>query len=241
MRWGCNVNFYPTDLQKRHAVEESDMKKTRCRGGSGEETTCQHVQVLLSCLSPSLTLFAMKEETWQAILQFPRQRTPHIRFYFFLALSTFVLVTQLVHIPILHHRVPPHISLAISRCQRFQLRTGPPPEFYERTRSDRYVDGTKPILLKRARIWTGGQNGTEIIHGDILLDMGLIKAVGYVPQHKLNALKDDLVIIDAKNAWVTPGIIDMHSHIGNSAAPELAGASEDYDSVVGNIQVNQIC
>jgi hypothetical protein len=187
----------------------------------------------------------MENETSKAILQVPRQRTSLLSFYFFIALSIMVsiLVTQLqaVHIPSLYRRVPPHISLAISRCQHLQLKTGPPPGFYGRTRSDRYVEGTKPILLRRARIWTGEKNGTEVIRGDILLDMGLIKAVGHVALRDLKAFKDELTIIDAKNAWVTPGIVDVHSHIGNSAAPELAGASKDYDSSLGIIQVNQQC
>lgn len=158
----------------------------------------------------------MENETSKAILQVPRQRTSLLSFYFFIALSIIVsiLVTQLqaVHIPSLYRRVPPHISLAISRCQHLQLKTGPPPGFYRRTRSDRYVEGTKPILLRRARIWTGEKNGTEVIRGDILLDMGLIKAVGHVALRDLKAFKDELIIIDAKNAWVTPGIVDVHSH-----------------------------
>ena len=191
----------------------------------------------------SLTYFAMENETSKTILLVPRRRTSPLSFYFFLALSISILVTQLrtVHIPFLYRRVPPHISLAISRCQHLQLKTGPPPGFYRRTRSDRYVEGTKPVLLRRARIWTGEKNGTEVIRGDILLDMGLIKAVGHVARHELKAFNDDLIIIDAKNAWVTPGIVDVHSHIGNSAAPELVGASEDYDSALGIIQVNQQC
>lgn len=131
---------------------------------------------------------------------------------------------------------PPLVSFAISRCQQLQLKPGPPPEFYERSQSDRYTPGTKPTLLKHARIWTGERNGTEIIRGDVLLDGGLIKAAGHVPSSALEVFKDDLVVIDVQNAWVTPGIVDIHSHIGDSATPELSGASEDYNSNLGNIQ-----
>jgi hypothetical protein len=173
-------------------------------------------------------------EAWEHISQFPRQP---LRIFLFLTLLAFILVTRVVHIPFLRQSVSPHVSLAISRCQQLQLKIGPPPGFHKRTRSDRYADGTKPILLKRARIWTGGKNGTEVIHGDILVDKGLIKAIGHVPRSNLKGLEDGVVVVDAKNAWVTPGLVDMHSHIGNSAAPELAGASEDYDSGLGNIQV----
>ena len=113
---------------------------------------------------------------------------------------------------------------------------GPPKDFHRRDHSDRYEHGTKPILLKHARVWTGERNGTDIIRGDILLDKGLIKAVGHVPRSSLEAFNGDLVVIDVQNAWVTPGIVDIHSHIGDSATPELVGASGDYNSNLGNIQ-----
>lgn len=137
------------------------------------------------------------------------------------------------HVPT---HVPPHVLSAISHCQQLQLKAGPSREFYRRNHSDRYTPGTRPTLLKHARIWTGEKNGTDIIRGDVLLDKGLIKAVGHVPSSAFEAFKDNLVVIDVQNAWVTPGIVDMHSHIGNSAAPELTGASEDYNSNLGNIQ-----
>jgi hypothetical protein len=197
----------------------------------------QHVHVLLFSLIPLLTLFTM-EKSLESFLQIPRQRKPHLPIFLFLALSTLFLAAQ-VYLPFWHQHVP-HVSITLSRCQQIQLKPGPPPTFHGRTHSDRYVAGTKPILLKHAKIWTGGKNGTEIVEGDILLDKGLIKAVGYVPRSTLNAFHKDLVIFDAKDAWVTPGIVDMHSHIGNNAAPELAGASEDYNSDLGNIQVNII-
>jgi hypothetical protein len=179
----------------------------------------------------------MGKAAWKFILQLPRQRKSHLGLFLILTLSAFALVTQVIPVPFLQRRIPPHVSLAISRCQQLELKVGPLPGFYERTRSDRYANGTKPVLLKRARIWTGGNNGTEVVRGDILLDRGLFQAVGHVPQSTLSAFGDDLVIVDAKNAWVTPGLVDMHSHIGNSAAPELAGASQDYNSDLGNIQV----
>lgn len=177
----------------------------------------------------------MEEQSQKRFLRFPRQRKSYLHLFLFL---TFFLLTHwqdIVNVP--HLQRAPRVSFAISRCQQLQLKAGPPPDFYDRTHSDRFVPGTKPVLLKHARIWTGGQNGTEVVLGDILMDKGLIKSVGRVPRSTLNAIRDDLVTIDAKNAWVTPGIIDMHSHIGNFAVPELAGASEDYNSDFGNIQV----
>ncbi|KAG6333567.1 hypothetical protein ID866_5529 [Astraeus odoratus] len=71
------------------------------------------------------------------------------------------------------------------------------------------------------------ENGTEVIHGDILLEKGLITAVGNVNELLQN--RKDLEVIDAHNAWITPGIIDMHSHMGADSLPKLSG-SEDYYS-----------
>lgn len=43
------------------------------------------------------------------------------------------------------------------------------------------------------------------------------------------------MVIDAKNAWVTPGIVDIHSHLGDAPSPELEGAVDD-NSEKGPIQ-----
>lgn len=104
-------------------------------------------------------------------------------------------------------RLSPHAAAALSRCRSLSLAPGPSPDFHKRKQSDRYVPGTKPTLLKNARIWTGAENGTEVIHADVLLDKGLIKGVGHVSRATLNSYRDDLVVIDVKNAWVTPGYV----------------------------------
>lgn len=122
------------------------------------------------------------------------------------------------------------ISGAISRCDSHNLKAGQYPSFQERTESDRSVAGASPILLRNARIWTGARNGTEVIRGDLLLENGLIKGVGHISQSILTNLADDLVTIDVRNAWITPGLVDMHSHIGVSSTPAFASHSEGLDS-----------
>lgn len=134
-------------------------------------------------------------------------------------------------------RASPYTSSAISRCEQLKLNATFSPASYARKSSDRYVPGTRPVLIKRARIWTGGRNGTQVIRGDVLMDKGLIKSVGHLSHATLAAFKEDLIIIDANNSWLTPGLVDMHSHMGNSPAPYLAGASDDWRSERGNIQV----
>ena len=102
-------------------------------------------------------------------------------------------------------KLPPHAVTSLARCHSLQVKPGPPPDFYKRSRSDRFEEGTRPVLIKNAKIWTGDRNGTEVLRADVLLDMGIIQEVGRVEHFRLKAFKDDLVVIDAKNAWVTPG------------------------------------
>jgi imidazolonepropionase-like amidohydrolase len=100
--------------------------------------------------------------------------------------------------------------------------------------SDRYEQGIPAVLLKNATIWTGRESGKEVIHGDLLLDKGLIKAVGDIVlrnEHGINEVK----VVDLHGAWVTPGILDMHSHLGVDSLPELSG-SDDTNSVKGIAQ-----
>ncbi|OCH88859.1 carbohydrate esterase family 9 protein [Obba rivulosa] len=127
-------------------------------------------------------------------------------------------------------------AATLARCRSLHETPGPPPDFHKRKQSDRFVPGTKPVLLKNAKIWTGVNNGTEVVHGDILLEKGLIKGVGHVSRSILAEYKDDLVTVDVKNAWVTPGIVDLHSHLGDASSPELDGASGDDNSLRGPIQ-----
>ncbi|KAJ7164022.1 carbohydrate esterase family 9 protein [Mycena crocata] len=128
-----------------------------------------------------------------------------------------------------------HESIA-SRCRGLQMEAGPPEDFHTRTESDRFVPGTRPHLIQNATLWTGGGNGTEIIKGDVLIDKGLIKGVGHLGSASLlKMFGSELVVIDAKGAWVTPGIVDIHSHLGDASSPELNGAIDD-NSPKGTIQ-----
>ncbi|KAJ7255301.1 carbohydrate esterase family 9 protein [Mycena rebaudengoi] len=83
------------------------------------------------------------------------------------------------------------------------------------------------------RIWTGLDSGNEVVYGDLLLDKGIIQKVGTVDNSVLAAYAD-LVILDAAGAWVSPGIIDLHSHLGVFNTPVLRGAA-DVNSLKGLI------
>ncbi|KZV63157.1 carbohydrate esterase family 9 protein [Peniophora sp. CONT] len=137
-------------------------------------------------------------------------------------------------------RIPLHAQESLEKCHALSLSPGPSPSFHGRSSSDRFVPGTPAVLVRNGKIWTGLNNGTEIIEGDVLLEDGIIKGVGH-----LGGLKDGefealraagkIEVTDANGAWITPGIVDNHSHLGVYSAPALSGAS-DGNSRKGTIQ-----
>lgn len=120
-------------------------------------------------------------------------------------------------------------------CASLKSEPGYPEDFQRRSRSDRFVVGTKPVLIKGARVWTGERNGTEIVTGDVLLDKGIIRGVGRSATAALAAHTGDIIVIDAKGAWITPGLIDIRSHHGILPFPQLSGAL-DASSSRGTVQ-----
>ena len=108
-------------------------------------------------------------------------------------------------------------------------------DFFSRSHSDRFEDGTRPTLIQNAKIWTGWQNGTEVLRADIFLDKGIIKSIGHLRGPSIHQYGKDLEVFDAKGAWVTPGLVDIHSHLGVLSLPSLSGAFDD-DSYQGIVQ-----
>ena len=130
------------------------------------------------------------------------------------ALALFILLVVSVQAPTLWtalRPLPPHATAALSRCRSLNLSPGPSAEFLKRRESDRYVPGTRPYLLKNARIWTGAENGTEVVHADILLDKGIIKSIGHLGHAQLKEYMDYAVTVDLHGAWVTPGCVSSSS------------------------------
>ncbi|KAJ6522178.1 hypothetical protein DFH09DRAFT_1191798 [Mycena vulgaris] len=113
------------------------------------------------------------------------------------------------------------------QCRSLRTPLDPAPGFTATrtaTGSDRFVPGTRATLIKNAKVLTGARNGTEVIYGDVLLDKGVVIAVGYIPEHL--ALPEDLDVLDAEGKWISPGLVDAHSHLGLSPAPGLSGAKD---------------
>jgi len=75
------------------------------------------------------------------------------------------------------------------------------------------------IFIEDARILTG--TGKEILKGSILISSNKIKAIGESLSKPPGAK-----VIDANGKWVTPGIIDIHSHMGVYPAPGLRSSSD---------------
>jgi cytosine/adenosine deaminase-related metal-dependent hydrolase len=82
---------------------------------------------------------------------------------------------------------------------------GPPPAFNSRDISDRYEPGTNATWIKNGVIFTGEKNGTVIIKGDLLLDKGIVRAIGRIPGWMLDQV-DNLTTVNAHGAWITPGL-----------------------------------
>jgi imidazolonepropionase-like amidohydrolase len=69
-----------------------------------------------------------------------------------------------------------------------------------------------PVVIRNATILTG--TGREIANGSILFQDGRIVAVGQSVNAPTNA-----IVVDGTGKFVTPGIIDPHSHLGVYPAP----------------------
>jgi imidazolonepropionase-like amidohydrolase len=76
------------------------------------------------------------------------------------------------------------------------------------------------ILITNATVLTAA--GQRIDGGALLLRGGAIEYVGTEPP----AAGDDATVIDAGGRFVTPGIIDAHSHIGVYASPHVKAHSD---------------
>lgn len=160
--------------------------------------------------------------------------------YDLLALTIVSAIFTITHIfsldapPGLHAHL--NRSNVLAQCTALKLPAGPSPDFHKRASSDRFVSGTRPTLIQNASIWTGAKGGTEIVEGDILLDRGIVKAVGDIPA---SLLGNDVEVINAGRSWLTPGLgetvfpwiiarlirfsVDPHSHIGVFSVPVLNG------------------
>ncbi|MGB3721768.1 MAG: amidohydrolase [Pacificimonas sp.] len=87
--------------------------------------------------------------------------------------------------------------------------------------------GSRTTLIENGNIYDGA--GAKFMGGQVLMQGGKVAAIGQTV-----AAPDDAVRIDAGGKWVTPGIIDVHSHLGNYASPSVQ-AHSDGNEVTGPV------
>ncbi len=75
-----------------------------------------------------------------------------------------------------------------------------------------------PVLITGATLLTG--TGERLENTPVLVAEGRIQAIG------AEAQSADVRIIDATGMWLTPGIIDVHSHLGDYPAPSIDSTSD---------------
>lgn len=128
--------------------------------------------------------------------------------------------------------VPDFVKDGMKQCKIIQRPTPHHSPFnHHRKQSDRFAAGTRDVLLKNATLWTGNKGGEEVIYGaDVYMSGGVVHRIGTGGKNESLALymkgKKDVDEVDLKGAWVTPGIVDMHSHMGVDSSPELRGADD---------------
>ena len=80
--------------------------------------------------------------------------------------------------------------------------------------------GSVPTLIRGATIFDG--EGGRIDNGSILLVGGKVEAVGGADI----GAPEGATVIDAQGRYVTPGIIDVHSHLGDYPSPGVQSLSD---------------
>jgi len=94
--------------------------------------------------------------------------------------------------------------------------------------ADPYASRYQPLpsqstLLRGATVLTG--TGSRIDNADVLMQDGQIAGVGE------NLIADGALVVDASGMWITPGIIDVHSHLGVYASPSVAAHSDGNEMI----------
>ncbi len=83
---------------------------------------------------------------------------------------------------------------------------------------------SRPTLIRNATVLTGTDR--EIAHADVLMAKGKIVAVGQGLAPPAGA-----VVVDGTGKFVTPGIIDVHSHLGVYPSPSVESMSDGNEAV----------
>lgn len=86
---------------------------------------------------------------------------------------------------------------------------------------------SQPVFIVNATVLTAA--GDRIERGSVLLRDGKIAAVGKVTEAPAGA-----VVVDGTGKWVTPGVIDAHSHLGVYPSPGVEAHSDGNEATDPN-------
>ncbi|QXQ07557.1 amidohydrolase [Sphingosinicellaceae bacterium] len=97
---------------------------------------------------------------------------------------------------------------------------------------DPYPSTYKPYpsvttVIQNATIYDGA--GRKLIGGAVRLENGMIAEIGQTV-----AIPAGAQVIDARGLWVTPGIIDIHSHLGDYPSPGVEANSDGNEATGPN-------
>ena len=83
---------------------------------------------------------------------------------------------------------------------------------------------SEPVLLRNATVLTG--TGQRLDGADVLMRDGRIVQVGSGVQAEAGVR-----VVDASGKWITPGIIDVHSHLGVYPSPGVRAHSDGNEAI----------
>jgi len=126
----------------------------------------------------------------------------------------------------------PLLGFVLSACAATPQSQAPAPEATSATApatpapytSTYQAPASPPTLIRGATILTG--TGTRIDNGDVLIVDGKIAGIGTQLDAPAGAR-----VIEANGRWVTPGLIDVHSHLGVYPSPGLTAHSDGNEMV----------
>ncbi|ORX98366.1 hypothetical protein BCR34DRAFT_593207 [Clohesyomyces aquaticus] len=173
---------------------------------------------------------AVRVRPW--IYRRPKRRT--VRLLAIACIAYFAFSTY----KIASNTAKPSTNLLIERLHQdyatcASLKRNPAAKTSEKPRNynKRWVNSTRPLLIRNATVWTGEPaagtsdddarlgKGYAWVRSDVFVDHGLIKKIR--PVYNIDDLPRHTEIFDAHGRQLTAGIVDMHSHAGLGSVGNL--------------------